>query len=525
MSATKVLPQDRSLVAGWWSEISVGATPLLAGLAASKLLIQFAGVNHYGFFRDELYYMACGEHLAWGYIDQPPLIAFVAWLARHLFGNSIAAARAFPIIAGAAVVFLTGILAREFGGGKMAQCFAAAAILLAPANLAFDSFLSMNAFEPLFWLLCAWIVVRIIKDASPVWWLAFGAVAGIGIENKHSMLVFGFAVAAGLLLSGEARLFRSKWIWIGALIALLIFLPNLIWEVRHGWPQIEVVRNAQRFKNENISPLRFLFEQILFLHPLELPLWLGGFAWLFAAKEGKHFRFLAWAYVIVLAIFISMHGKSYYPLPFYPMLIAAGGVAFERFVAAPNRRWLAFAFPALVIVGGLATVPFGVPLLPVSAFLRYSNGIPAFRVKTERDAPVALPQLYADMFGWDDMAGVISGVYHNIPASERSACAILAGNYGEAGAINYYGPKLGLPKAISGHNSYFDWGPRQYTGNCMIIFGERATDFTKLFGDVQRVATISNPHAMEVEQNVPVYLCRKPVAPLSALWPHFKMII
>lgn len=525
MTATKVLSQDPWFAPEFWREATLGARPVLAGLAAAKLLIQFAGINHYGFFRDELYYMACGEHLAWGYVDQPPLIAFVAWIVRHLFGNSLVAMRLFPVLAGAAVVWLTGVLARDLGGGRLAQFLAATAILFAPANLAFDSFFSMNAFEPLFWLLCARIVVRIVKGASPKLWLAFGVVAGIGLENKHSMLVFGFALAVGLLLSGEARLFGSKWIWIAALIAFLLFAPNLIWEARHGWPQIEVVRNAQRFKNVDVSFFRFLVEQILFLNPLALPVWLGGLVWLFAVREGKRFRFLAWTYLIVLGIFIVLHGKTYYPLPVYPLLMAAGGVAFESFTAARGCRWLAVAFPAWLVIGGLATVPFGVPLLPVAWFLQYSGGLPAFRVKTERDATVPLPQLYADMFGWGEMATVIAGVYHNLPAPERSGCAILAGNYGEAGAIDYYGPKLGLPKAISGHNSYFDWGPRQYSGQCTIIFGERATEFTALFGQVERVATISNSHAMAVEQNVPVFLCRKPIAPLSVLWPHFKMII
>ena len=261
MSATKVASRD-FLASEYWRDVATVATPLLGGIAAVKLFIQFSGMNHYGFFRDELYYMACGEHLAWGYIDQPPLIAFVAWLARHLFGPSMVSMRLFPVLAGTAVVWLTGILARELGGGRLAQFLAATAILLAPANLAFDSFLSMNAFEPLFWLLCAWIVVRVVKGSSPRLWLVFGVVAGIGLENKHSMLVFGFALTAGLLLSGEYRLFRSKWIWLGALVALGLFLPNLIWEALHGWPQIEVVRNAQRFKNEAVSPLRFIIEQI-----------------------------------------------------------------------------------------------------------------------------------------------------------------------------------------------------------------------------------------------------------------------
>jgi hypothetical protein len=523
MNATRVVWRE-VLASRSLRDVAVVATPLLAGLAAVKLLVQFAGINHYGFFRDELYYMACGEHLAWGYVDQPPLIAFVAWLARHLFGPSMVSMRLFPVLAGAAVVWITGVLARELGGGLLAQFLAATAILLAPANLAFDSFLSMNAFEPLFWLLCAWIVVRVVKGSSPRLWLVFGVVAGIGLENKHSMLVFGFALTAGLLLSGEYRLFRSKWIWLGALVALCLFLPNLIWEARHGWPQIEVVRNAQRFKNEVVSPVRFLIEQILFLHPVAFPVWLGGLIWYFR-RAGKSFRFLGWAYLILIAVFMILNGKTYYPLPAYPLLMAAGGVAFESFAAFPGRRWLAISYPVLIVATGLATVPFGVPLLPVDTFLNYSSGLPVFRVKTERDATVPLPQLYADMFGWDDMATTISGVYRSVPVSEQAGCAILAGNYGEAGAIDYYGPKLALPKAISGHNSYFDWGPGGYSGSCVIIFGERATEFTKFFGDVRRVATISNPHAMVGEQNVPVYLCHKPSAPLAVLWPHFRMII
>ncbi|MGA7851864.1 MAG: glycosyltransferase family 39 protein [Candidatus Acidiferrales bacterium] len=502
------------------------STYLLLALALGKLLIQFAGINHYGFFRDELYYMACGEHLAWGYVDQPPLIALIAWIVRHSSGYTLFALRLRPAVTGAAVVYLTGRVARDLGGGLFAQFLAATAILLAPAYLAFDSFFSMNAFEPLFWLLCAWIAILIVRGASPKLWLVFGAVAGIGLENKHSMLVFGFALVVGLLLSGQAHLFRSKWIWIGAAIAFAIFLPNLLWEARHGWPQIQVVRNAQEFKNVQISPAQFLFEQVLFLQPLALPVWLAGLIWYFAAPEGKRFRFLGWAYLAVLAVFIGFDGKSYYALPVYPVLMAAGGVALEKLFAAPGRRWFTVAYPALLVIAGLLTVPFGVPLLPVDTFLKYSQMFPYSRdVKTERDSTTTLPQLYADMFGWDNMAQQIARVYHALPPGEQSNCAILAGNYGEAGAIDHYGPQLGLPKAISGHNSYYYWGPRGYTGSCVILFGERADQYKQYFGEAQLVATISYPHAAIAERDVHVYLCRKPTAPLSVLWPHFKLII
>ncbi|MGH9718503.1 MAG: glycosyltransferase family 39 protein [Candidatus Acidiferrales bacterium] len=527
MSKTQAVLEEKTLAFPPVEQAVVSATALLLGLALVKVLLQFAGIRHYGFFRDELYYMACGRHLAWGYVDQPPFIAFVAWFEAHVFGTSIIALRLLPVLTGAAVVFFTGILTRELGGDTFAQCLAAISVLFAPAFLAFDSFFSMNAFEPLFWLLCAWITVRIVSGASPRWWLAFGALAGIGLENKHTMLVFGFALVAGLILSGEARVFRSKWIWIGAAIALAIFLPNLIWEARHGWPQIEVVRNAQRYKNIPISPLDFLGDQVAFLNPLALPVWLAGLAWLFFSREGRPFRFLGWCYLIVLTIFLTLNGKSYYVLPAYPLVLAAGGVAIERFSESAGRQWVRTVLPGIIVLGGLLMAPFGVPFLPINTFLRYDKIIPAGKIaKTERDAEgVKLPQLYADMFGWHNIAVTVSQVYDSLPPSERSGCAILAGNYGEAGAIDYYGPGLGLPNAISGHNSYYDWGPRNYSGSCVIVFGEQSSEYIKLFGDVRQAAVIKSQHAMPNERSIPVYVCRKPIAPLKDLWPHFKMII
>ena len=502
---------------------AVGAG-ILSLLAALKLIIQFAGIRHYGFFRDELYYLACGQHLAWGYIDQPPLIALVAWLERHILGDSIVSIRLLPVLAGAAIVVLTALLARDLGGGRFAQFLAGATILLAPAYLAFDSFLSMNAFEPLFWLLCAWIVVRIVNGEPDRLWLVFGLVAGLGLENKHTVLVFGLGIAVGLLLSGEARLYRSKWIWIGALIALIVFLPNLVWEARHGWPQIAVVRNAQQLKNVPVSPGRFLVEQALFLDPIALPVWVGGLVWLLAAPQAKRFQFLGWAYLVVLGAVMLLHGKTYYVLPAYPMLIAAGGVFLET-IRDKGGLWLRRTVPAALAVGGLLGLPLAVPVLPVNALLRYSNLLNFARVQTERDATVPLSQLHADMFGWENLATQVATVFHSLPAAEQPGCAILAGNYGEAGAIDYYGPRLGIPRAISGHNSYYDWGPRSYTGACVIILGERADEFVRYFGKVERVATVSNPYGMPIEQAVPIYVCHEPSAPLSELWPRFKMII
>jgi len=502
------------------------ANLLLVALAVLKIVIQFCGINRYGFFRDEFYYMACGDHLAWGYVDQPPFIAFVSWCVKHTLGDSMFAIRLLPVLAGAAVVYLTGRVTRELGGGTFAQFLAASAILFAPIYLAFDSFFSMNAFEPLFWLVCAWIAIRIANGASPKLWIAFGVVAGIGLQNKHTMLAFGAALVAGLLLTPQRKLLASKWIWIGGAIALAIFLPNLIWEATHGWPQVEVVRNGQAFKIVRLSPVQFLFEQVLFMGPVALPLWLGGLGWYFFDTEGKRYRFLGWTYIFILLIVMLLDGKTYYVVPIYSVLMAAGGVAVEKFVTAPKFNWARIAYAAVLVVAGLVTVPFGVPVFSVNNFIWYSSKLPYGRsVKTEVDTPVELPQLYADMFGWPEVAKTISRVYYSIPGDERPSCAVLAGNYGEAGAIDYYGKKYGLPKAISGHNSHYYWGPGDYTGSCMIIFGDNSSDYIKLFGDVREAATIYSPHAAPSEQGVKVYICRKPVAPLSELWPHFKMII
>lgn len=503
---------------------AVNTVAIVAGIAAAKLIIQFAGIRNYGFFRDELYYLACGQHLAWGYIDQPPLIAAVAWLVRHVFGDSIVGVRLFPVLAGVAIVALTALLARELDGGPFAQILAAVTILFTPSYLAFDGFLSMNAFEPLLWLLCIWLVVRILKGESPRLWLAFGVVAGIGLENKHTMLAFGFSVVVALILAGKMHLLMSRWAWLALGIAFVIFLPNLIWEIRHGFPQIEVVRNAQEFKNIPTSPWSFISDQALFLDPLALPVWLGGLIWLLFAPGGKPFRFLAFAYLVVTAIVMIFREKAYYPLPAYPMLIAAGGVAFER-IGGHGGRLLRKIVPSLVVIGGLAGLPLAVPILPIPTLIRYSRGLSFARVKTERDSTGQLSQLYGDMLPWQNISRHIATAYHALPAAEQSDCAILGGNYGEAGAIDYYGPSLGLPKAISGHNSYYDWGPRNYTGSCVIIFGERAEQYTQYFRDVHLADTIANRNAMPVEQSVKVFVCRKPIAPLSELWPHFRMII
>jgi hypothetical protein len=502
------------------------AWPILLTLAGAKLLLHFAAGGHYGYFRDELYYIACGNHLAWGYIDQPPLVAVLARLSRWLLGDSLFAIRFSPALAGAGEIFLTGWIARELGGESRAQFLAALAALLAPAFLALDSFYSMNAFEPVFWMLCVVLVIRIVKGADHRLWVAIGAIGGLGSLNKYPILAFGFCLVVALLVTRARSVLRSRWVWIGGLIALAIALPNLLWQWQHHWPQIETVRNAQVLKNVPVGAAQFVFELVLFLHPIALPVWLAGLGWLLFSRRGRRFRFLGWSFVFFLAVVILLHGKSYYILPAFPMLLAAGGVAIAEWFGSPHRRWIVPVYASILIAAGLITLPFGVPILPVDTFLRYQAALPYTRpVKLEKDATGPLPQLYADMMGWDEMVSTVARVYHSLPAADQPKCAILVGNYGEAGAIDLLGGKLGLPKAISGHNNYYLWGPRDYSGEVVISLGVEYQTLQELFAEITPAATIANPLGMPVESNLPVYICRRPKAPLSQMWPRLKYYI
>lgn len=502
---------------------TAGVVYALAGLT---LLLHFLFNGQYGFFRDELYYIACGHHLAWGYVDQPPLVAVVARVSEWLLGHSLFAIRFFPALAGALVVFLTGKLAGELGGGKFAQGLAALSILVAPAYLAFDNFLSMNAFEPIFWTLCALIALRIVRGASERYWLLFGLVAGIGLLNKNSVLIFGYALFVALLLTPARRVFYSRWIWVGGLLAFAIFAPNFLWQWQHGWPQIHVVLNGHLYKDVPVSPAEFLFQQVLFLHPLTLPVWLGGLWFYFGTREGKESRFLGVTFLALIGIFLLLRMKTYYLLPAYPLLMAAGGVTWERWLRRPGRRWALVCLPAAIALGGLVTLPYGLPMLPVRTFIRYERIVPMARnLRLERDADGPLPQLYADMFGWRHTTAAVAKVYDALPAQERSGCAILAWNYGEAGAIDYYGPRYGLPQAISGHNNFYLWGPGKYTGRCVIAVNVPRSLLRQMFGKVQLKTRVINRYSMAVENHLPIYLCEKPKAPLARMWPKVRYYI
>jgi len=311
--------------------------PVVLWLAGVKLAFHLVIIQGYGWFRDEFYYIACGEHLDWGYVDHPPLVALVAWTTRHLLGDSIVAARLPAALAGAATAIVAGLLAHELGAKRFGQGLAALAVLVATIYLPLQHILSMNAWEPLLWAGVALFVVRGVDRGRTREWMYAGVLAGIALQNKHSMLFFGFALVVGFVLSPARRTLLARGPWLMGGIAAAIFLPNVLWEIRHGWPTLEFMQHARAHKNVALPPVAFVLQQVLVMNPVNAIVWASGLGWLLCAPTARGWRFLGWAYVTLLVLFIGTGGKDYYLAPYYPMLFAAGAVAIERWTSA--TRW------------------------------------------------------------------------------------------------------------------------------------------------------------------------------------------
>ncbi len=502
--------------------------------AAIKLFIHVAAnlwEAHigYGYFRDEMYYLLCGRHLAWGYVDHGPIVAVQARLSELLFGRSLAGLRLLSALAGAARVFLTGLLAWALGGRRPAQGLAMLGVLLAGVYLGIDSFLSMNSFESMFWMLCLlaliWIQKSnpgILRGGSGRLWLLFGASAGIGLLNKPSMTFFLVALLLALLLTPQRRLLGSRWAAAGIALLLVITLPNLLWQVHNHWPTLEFLRNdAAGNKSIKLAPVAFVVRQIVDLGPLAALLWGAGLVHLLRRKDA---RWLGLTYLIFLAIMMALHAKDYYLSPIYPVLYAAGGIAWERRFA--QRRSVidnrAFAFPVyetVLIAIAIFALPLSLPLMPPVQWMRYTKATHLYGLggNSETSSSGPLPQFYADRFGWQEEVDQVARVYDALPPEQRKITGILCANYGQASAINFLGHDL--PFAISRHNNYYLWGPHGYSFDSMILI-ERTTPehLHTFYNSVTVVGHMDNPWAMPFEHRNTIYLLHGLKVPRATIW-------
>jgi hypothetical protein len=476
----------------------------------------------WGYFRDEPYYILCGQHLDWGYVDHGPVVALQARLAVLLFGKSLAGIRMFASLAGAAKILLIGLLARQLGAGAIGQVVAMTAALFCPEFLAVDSYLSMNVFEPVFWMTAAMSIVQLLKGGSRYWWLAFGAAAGIGCENKPSMVFFLAALLLGLLLTEQRRMLVSRWMLLGIALSLALVVPNLLWQHDHQWATLQFLHNAKAAHLLSTpSILRFYVAQAAMLGVASLPVVGAGLLWLLTSQASARYRFLGFTYVFFLIIMTILReaAKEYYLTPIYPILFAAGGAAWELYACSRRNRWLIPAYVVFVVLVGLIGIPTAVPVMRPQACLRYLAATHLRSRSAQKYGPFSA--FFAMRFDWQELTDDVTRIYRSLPSAEQAQAGIFTSDYGTASAINFLGTGRGLPIAISGHNNYFLWGPHGETGSVMIVVTTATMDeLLQEYDSVERVGTLYHPYGLRWE--TAIYLCHGRKTPFSNNWATLK---
>jgi hypothetical protein len=498
------------------------ALDLAITLATVKLAIHLIANSiaphlGYGFFRDELYFIDCGHRLAWGYVDQTPMVALQARVGEVLLGKSLIGMRALAALAGSATIILSGLLTWALGGTRLAQAMSMTVVLLFPFYLAFDDYLSMNSFEPLFWMTIALVLILMAKGSDLRLWIVAGFAYGLGLENKPSIIFFLVAAITGLALSPQRNILRSRWALIALGISVGLALPNVIWQIRNGWPTWYFLHNPDR-PIAHHHFLGFIRQQLFLLNVTTL--FVGaGLIWLLFSKAAVSIRFLAYGYFVFFVLMFTLHARTYYLAPYYPVLIAAGAIAWDS--STRDRRWILAGALILLSVYDLAYAPMSIPLFRPARYIAYRDLVTRLTGLPGAAQTGQLEQWYSDKIGWPEMVRAVARVYWDLPASERSSTAILAQFYGDASAIDVLGPAYGLPQAISGNQNFWLWGPRQYDGSSIIAVGFSRDELPPVFTSVVKVGDVYNHYSTPYE-NRPIFLCRGMSPTLQQYWPRLR---
>jgi hypothetical protein len=473
---------------------------------------------------DEFYYLDSTARLAWGYVDHPPLSLVVLKGMRAVFGDSLPAIRLLPSVLAASLVWIVALLAREFGGGRTAQWLAALATAITPVYLGVTSFYSMNAIELLLWALASLCVARLVNTGEPKLWLALGVVLGLGLLNKISMSWFGLGLGFGLILTKERRWIATPWPWLAAGIAFAMFAPHVFWQIDNGWPTLEFMRNAAANKMVTKTPLKFLAEQLLVMNPLFAPLWLAGLVYFFSDAEGRRHQLQAWIWLSVCGLLIANATvRANYLSPAYLVLFAGGGVAFERIARSPRARWLPTASSAVLIIAGAATAPFAIPLLSPQRFAAYSEAIGIQPPVEEQTEFGAMPLHFALRFGWPDLLSAVEAAHATLSPNEQQRAVVLGHWFGDTGAVNFFGPRRGLPPAISAHNNYWLWGPIEGRGDVVLAVDHDDSSLSRYFASVVSAADVNCTWCLPTVDSLHVFVAREPRVPLDDLWHELKL--
>ena len=487
--------------------------------AATTFLLHAAFAGRYDLFRDELYFIVCGQHPAFGYVDQPPLVPLLA-AALYETGLGLWLIRLPVVLAAAALVWLAVRFARLLGGSGGAAALAGLACAIAPMLIGSTGTLNTSAFDPLAWTAIAFCLVAALRRGEARWLLWAGVVAGLILEVKYAALFWLAGLTIGLLATPERRIFAMKPLYLGTAIAAAIAVPSVIWQALHGFPFLELGA-AAKGKNADVALLPFLGNQVFVMNPALAPLWLAGLVAPFVSARLKDLRFVPIACGVVFAIVRIGHGKDYYLAPLYPTLFVIGAVALVPLLTATWRKLLAGTFVAAAVALSAIALPLTLPVLPPARIAPYMQALGVAPQQQERSfAGTILPQHFADQLGWRDMARQVEAAWARIPPAERAATAIKTGNYGEAAALDLYG--RGLPPALSGHNQYFLWGSRGQDPENLLLIQQDLSDLAPHCREVVVLGTTFSPFAMAYENGKSIALCRGLTKPLAQLWPQVK---
>ena len=488
------------------------------GLAAAVFVLRLPLANRYDVFRDELYFIVCGRHPAFGYVDQPPLVPLLS-AGFYALGHQTWLLRLPAVLSGAALVWLTVRFARLLGGGDGAAWTAGIMAALAPMFFGMFATFNTTVFEPVAWTAVAYALARaaLLDDRRALVWA--GIVAGVAMEAKYAIPSWLIALGIGLLFTPERRLLARRELWLGVALAVVIALPSIAWQAAHGWPFAELVRAAGD-KNTAVPPIAFIANQIFVMNPLFAPIWIAGVAAPFAWRDLAPARFIAIAYVAVAALIIASHGKDYYLAAAYPPLFALGAVAFERFV---QRAVLRIAYLTAAVAFSAIAAPISLPILPPPALITYMQRLHVAPAQSEKSfAGTALPQEFADQLGWHDYVRQTGTAWSSLPPDVRAHTSVLVDNYGEAAAIDVYGAEYGLPPALSGHNQYYLWSLRGQPATDILRVQNHLERLRPHCAEVRRLGTTSSPYAMAYENGKNIAYCRRLHPPLAQLWPDLK---
>lgn len=487
----------------------------------------------YGIFRDELYYLACANRIQLGYVDHPPLSIYILSVWKSLFGDAMFVIRIVPAIITSVTVFMIGLFTMRLGGGKAAIIISTVAYMLTPIFLGMNTIYSMNTFDFFFWITSAYIFLRIIQwesipsgEGNPKLWIVLGVVLGLGLLNKTSVLWLGAGICAGTIFTPLRKDLKTIYPYIAALIALLIFSPFIIWNLTHDLAHLEFMRNAASRKYGGLTPISFILDQILIFNPLTILIWLPGIIFFFFKKEFRQYRAIGFIWLTTIAILIiNIHSKGEYIAAAYQILFAGGAVMLEKWSYATNRGWLKYAATIPVIIFAILLAPMARPLIAVEKFQDYQSMLGLDHPSNEGHQLEELPQFYADMFGWEELAKNVSKVYLTLSEEERKHTVVYCSNYGKAGAIEYYSNKYPLPKVVCPHNSYWYFWEEAETPTTLIIIGGEIEDHLTSLKEVEAAGVHKTKYAIPYENNLIIFIGRELKRTLEEIRQSNKIFI